>query len=82
MLTKAQFNIHEVEHYGVEENALDDLRKAGCTNILVLLRDHDRGFIRVVVTSQKASPTRINSNWSAPVYERTNTTARFPTGRK
>ena len=48
MLRKAQFNIHEVEHYGVEENSLDDLRKAGCTNILVLLRDHDRGLIRVV----------------------------------
>ena len=47
MLTKAQFNIHEVEHYGDEENSLEDLRKAGCTNILVLLRDHDRGFIRV-----------------------------------
>ena len=44
---KAQFNIYEVEHYSVEENSLDDLRKAGCTNILVLLRDHDRGFIRV-----------------------------------
>ena len=48
MLTKAQFNIYEVEHYGVEEKTLDELRKAGCTNILVLLRDHDRGFIRVV----------------------------------
>ena len=39
MLTKAQFNIYEVEHYGVEEKTLDDLRKVGCTNILVLLRD-------------------------------------------
>ena len=47
MLTKAQFNIHEVEHYGDEEHSIEDLRKAGCTNILVLLRDHDRGFIRV-----------------------------------
>jgi hypothetical protein len=47
MLTKAQFNIDEVEHYGVEENSLDYLRKAGCMNILVLLRDHDRGLIRV-----------------------------------
>ena len=37
MLTKAQFNTYKVEHYGVEENSLDDLRKAGCTNILVLL---------------------------------------------
>ena len=37
MLTKAQFNIYKVEHYGVEENSLDDLRKASCTNILVLL---------------------------------------------
>ena len=46
MLTKAQFNIYEVEHYGVEENSLDDLRKTGCTNILVLLRDHDRGLIQ------------------------------------
>ena len=48
MLTKAQFNIYEVEHYGVEEKALDDLRKEGCTNILVLLRYHDRGLIRIV----------------------------------
>jgi hypothetical protein len=47
ILTRAQFNIYEVEHYGVEENSLGDLRKAGCTNILVLLRDHDRGLIRV-----------------------------------
>ena len=34
MLTKAQFNIYEVEHYGVEQNSIDELRKAGCTNIL------------------------------------------------
>ena len=47
VLTKAQFNIYEVEHYSVEANSLDELRKAGCTNILVLLRDHDRGLIRV-----------------------------------
>ena len=47
MLTKAQFNIYEVEHYGVEEKALDDLRKEGCTNILVLLRYHVCGLIRV-----------------------------------
>ena len=37
--------------------------KTGCTNILVLLRDLDRG-----------------SDWSAPVYEGTKTTASFPTG--
>ena len=47
MLTKAEFNIYKAEHYGVEENWLDHLRNAGCTNIFVLLRDHDRGFIRV-----------------------------------
>ena len=82
MLTKAQFNIHEVEHYGDEENSLEDLRKAGCTNILVLLRDHDRGFIRVVCDLPEGVTHPNNSNWSAPVYERTNTTARFPTGRK
>jgi hypothetical protein len=28
-------------------------------------------------TSPKASPTLTNSNWSAPVYEGTNTTASF-----
>jgi hypothetical protein len=47
VLTTAQFNIYEVEHYGVEQNSLDKLRNAGCANILVLLRDHDRGLIRV-----------------------------------
>ena len=82
MLTKAQFNIYEVEHYGVEEKTLGDLRKAGCTNILVLLRDHDRGLIRVACDLPEGITPRTNSNWSAPVYERTNTTASFATDRK
>ena len=77
MLTKAEFNIREVEHYGDEENSLEDQRKAGCTNILVLLRDHDRRLIRVACDLPEgvAHPNQLKLD--APVYERTNTTAVF-----
>ena len=55
-------NIHDVEDYGVEENSLDDLRKAGCTNILVMLRGHDRGLLRVACDLPEGVPPRTNSN--------------------
>jgi len=44
---KARFNLHEVEHMGDEEASIADLQKAGCTNILVIARDHEAGSIRV-----------------------------------
>jgi hypothetical protein len=44
---KARFNLHEVETMNDEETSLSDLRLAGCTNILVVARDHEAGTIRV-----------------------------------
>jgi hypothetical protein len=44
---KARFNIYEVEHSGDEQESVADLSKAGCTEIEVVDRDHEAGYITV-----------------------------------
>jgi hypothetical protein len=38
---RARFNIYEIEHQGDEQQSLEDLQNAGCTNIMVFMRDYE-----------------------------------------
>jgi hypothetical protein len=40
---KALFSVHEIEHQSDEQSSLEDLKKAGCTDILVLSRAYLEG---------------------------------------
>lgn len=40
-MTRARFRIYEVEHSGDERASLEDLTRAGCSDIRVLARDYE-----------------------------------------
>lgn len=53
----AKFRVYEIEHNGDVDASVEDLRKAGCTNVRVLTTDFEESESMVVECTMPAGVT-------------------------